>query len=145
MKIVSLPLSAMKSVPEIYTCIFSPPPIMARAGYAMLELAHVQYLVGDKRVLQNVSARFLGRAHNRHYRTKWGRQNLALRVAAGLAQVSAGTVMAHGDFADAGWRAKNIAYMPQFQSVAWPLSGARHCGIGFASAQSGRGGKRKAH
>ena len=30
--------------------------------------------------------------------------------------------MAHGDFADAGWRAKNIAYMPQFQSVAWPLS-----------------------
>ena len=88
----------------------------------MLELSHIQYMVGEKRVLQNVSARFPAGHITGIIGPNGAGKTSLLRVAAGLAQVSAGTVMARGDFADAGWRAKNIAYMPQFQSVAWPLS-----------------------
>ena len=88
----------------------------------MLELSHIQYMVGEKRVLQNVSARFPAGHITGIIGPNGAGKTSLLRVAAGLAQVSAGTVMAQGDFADAGWRAKNIAYMPQFQSVAWPLS-----------------------
>ncbi|MGB0315242.1 MAG: ABC transporter ATP-binding protein [Parvibaculales bacterium] len=95
---------------------------MARAGCVMLELAHIQYMVGEKRVLQNISAAFPAGHITGIVGPNGAGKTSLLRVAAGLAQVSAGTVMAQGDFADAVWRAKNIAYMPQFQSVAWPLS-----------------------
>jgi iron complex transport system ATP-binding protein len=44
-----------------------------------------------------------------------------LRVAAGLTAPIGGALQAEGDFTNSDWRAKNIAYMPQFQSVAWPL------------------------
>jgi iron complex transport system ATP-binding protein len=44
-----------------------------------------------------------------------------LRVAAGLTAPIGGALQAEGDFTNAHWRAQNIAYMPQFQSVAWPL------------------------
>ena len=88
----------------------------------MLELSHIQYMVGDKRVLQNVSARFpVGHITGIVGPNGAGKTSL-LRVAAGLAHAAGGTVTAQGEFADADWRAKNIAYMPQFQSVAWPLS-----------------------
>ena len=87
----------------------------------MLEMAHIQYMVGEKRVLQNISACFpTGQITGIVGPNGAGKTSL-LRVAAGLAQPSGGAISASGDFADAAWRAKNIAYMPQFQSVAWPL------------------------
>lgn len=90
----------------------------------MLELAHVQYMVGEKTVLQNVSAAFpAGQVTGIVGPNGAGKSSL-LRVAAGLARLNGGTVSAQGgfdNFADIDWRAKNIAYMPQFQSAAWPL------------------------
>ena len=88
----------------------------------MLELSHIQYMVGDKRVLQNVSAQFQAGQVTGIVGPNGAGKTSLLRVAAGLAHAAGGTVTAQGDYADADWRAKNIAYMPQFQSVAWPLS-----------------------
>lgn len=97
----------------------------------MLELSHIQYMVGEKRVLQNVSARFpAGRITGIVGPNGAGKTSL-LRVAAGLAHAVEGTVTALGEYADAGWRAKNIAYMPQFQSVAWPLSAREVVALGL--------------
>ena len=88
----------------------------------MLCLTDIQLMVGEKRVLQNVSAHFpAGQVTGIIGPNGAGKTSL-LRVAAGLAQVEAGSVITQGDFLDANWRAKNIGYMPQFQSVAWPLA-----------------------
>lgn len=95
---------------------------MARVGCAMLDLAYIQFMVGEKRVLQNVSARFQAGHITGIVGPNGAGKTSLLRVAAGLVKIAGGTVNAPGDFTDAAWRAKNIAYMPQFQSVAWPLS-----------------------
>jgi iron complex transport system ATP-binding protein len=87
----------------------------------MLDLAQIQFMVGDKRVLQNVSAQFQAGQVTGIVGPNGAGKSSLLRVAAGLAQAAAGTINATGDFTDAAWRAKNIAYMPQFQAVAWPL------------------------
>ena len=95
---------------------------LAGIGHIMLCLADIQLMVGEKRVLQNVSAHFpAGQVTGIIGPNGAGKTSL-LRVAAGLAQVEAGSVITRGDFSDAHWRAKNIGYMPQFQSVAWPLA-----------------------
>lgn len=88
----------------------------------MLELSDIQLMVGDKTVLQNVSAAFpVGQLTGIVGPNGAGKTSL-LRVAAGVAEATGGSVQAAGDFSDAGWRSRNLAYMPQFQSVAWPLS-----------------------
>ena len=97
------------------------PIITVRVGYAMLELSEIQYMAGEKTVLQNVSAAFpAGQVTGIVGPNGAGKTSL-LRVAAGLAAPNGGVVSAKGAFDAAAWRAKNIAYMPQFQSVAWPL------------------------
>ena len=87
----------------------------------MLELAEIQYMAGEKTVLQNVSAAFSAGQVTGIVGPNGAGKTSLLRVAAGLAAPNGGAVSAKGAFDDAAWRAKNIAYMPQFQSVAWPL------------------------
>lgn len=97
----------------------------------MLELAHIQVMVGEKTVLQNVSADFpAGQVTGIIGPNGAGKTSL-LRVAAGLAAPDGGVVTAKGDFYNPHWRAKNIAYMPQFQSVAWPLLAREIVGLGL--------------
>lgn len=88
----------------------------------MLDLAHIQFMVGENTVLQNVSAAFASGQLTAIVGPNGAGKTSLLRVAAGLAAVSGGTISASGAFEDDGWRSQNIAYMPQFQSVAWPLT-----------------------
>ena len=88
----------------------------------MLELSHTQFMAGDKAVLQNISADFPAGEVTGIIGPNGAGKTSLLRVAAGLVPPSGGTVRAKGDFNDAAWRAQNLAYMPQFQSVAWPIS-----------------------
>ena len=109
---------------------------------AMLELAHIQYMVGEKAVLQNVSVGFPAGQMTGIVGPNGAGKTSLLRVAAGLVAPSGGTIKAAGDFGDTAWRAKNIAYMPQFQSVAWPLLVREIIGLGLlplhlSAAQSG--------
>ena len=97
----------------------------------MFELSHTQYMVGENTVLQNVSAAFAGGQVSGILGPNGAGKTTLLRVMAGLARPSGGAVAAGngkaGDaaadpFADPAWRARHIAYMPQFQSVAWPIT-----------------------
>ena len=55
-----------------------------------------------------------------------------LRVAAGLCAPQAGDIALPGvDFADPQARAKALAYLPQFQNVAWPLVGRDVVALGL--------------
>lgn len=87
----------------------------------MLELTNIQFMAGQKAVLQNVSAAFpAGQVTGIVGPNGAGKTSL-LRVAGGLIAPIGGALQAEGDFTSSDWRAQNIAYMPQFQSVAWPL------------------------
>ncbi|MAI51280.1 MAG: heme ABC transporter ATP-binding protein, partial [Rhodobiaceae bacterium] len=87
----------------------------------MLELTEIQYMAGEKTVLQNVTAGFpAGQVTGIVGPNGAGKSSL-LRIASGLVAASGGDIAAAGAFADTAWRARNIAYMPQFQTVAWPL------------------------
>lgn len=87
----------------------------------MLELTNIQFMAGQKAVLQNVSAAFpAGQVTGIVGPNGAGKTSL-LRVAGGLIAPIGGGLQAEGDFTNSDWRAQNIAYMPQFQSVAWPL------------------------
>ncbi len=101
----------------------------------MLELRNVQYMVGEKTVLQNVSTVFPSGQVTGIVGPNGAGKSSLMRVAAGLVGLTGGTVTAqikkqateqtngsHDDFSEPQWRAKNIAYMPQFQTTAWPLS-----------------------
>ena len=92
----------------------------------MLELRDVQYMVGEKTVLQNVSAVFPSGQVTGIVGPNGAGKTSLMRVAAGLVGLTGGMVTAQTDapnsFSEPQWRAKNIAYMPQFQTTAWPLS-----------------------
>ncbi len=92
----------------------------------MLELAEVQYMVGEKTVLQNVSTFFPSGQVTGIVGPNGAGKSSLMRVAAGLAELTGGMVKAQAEagnrFSDPDWRAKNIAYMPQFQTTAWPLT-----------------------
>ena len=88
----------------------------------MLDLADIQYMAGENTVLQNVSVAFEAGHITGIIGPNGAGKTSLLRAAAGLTGISAGEITAFGDFADRDWRARHIAYMPQFQSVAWPLS-----------------------
>ena len=92
----------------------------------MLELRNVQYMVGEKTVLQNVSTVFPSGQVTGIVGPNGAGKSSLMRVAAGLVGLTGGTVTAQADapnrFSEPQWRAKNIAYMPQFQTTAWPLT-----------------------
>lgn len=97
----------------------------------MLELTEIQYMAGEKTVLQNVTAGFpAGQVTGIVGPNGAGKSSL-LRIASGLVAASGGDIAAAGAFADTAWRARNIAYMPQFQTVAWPLRAREIVGLGL--------------
>ncbi|HAT08979.1 MAG TPA: hypothetical protein DCS39_06970 [Rhodobiaceae bacterium] len=105
----------------------------------MLQLADIQVLVREKVILQNVSVVFPAGQVSAILGPNGAGKTSLLRVAAGLIRPNGGVVSfndaAHytfnQDFSNAGWRAKNISYMPQFQSVAWPLTVYETVGLGL--------------
>ncbi len=57
-----------------------------------------------------------------------------LRLACGLLSPTQGEVVVQsGRFEDRQWRARHFAYLPQFQSVAWPLSTREVAALGLYS------------
>lgn len=101
----------------------------------MLELSDIQLLVGEKAILQNISARFPSGQVSGIIGPNGAGKTSLMRVAAGLAAAEGGAISAGqnagGDFTDPLWRAKNIAYLPQFQTVAWPLTVRETVGLGL--------------
>ena len=113
-------------------------------GCAMLELSHIQYMVGDKRVLQNVSARFPAGHITGIIGPNGAGKTSLLRVAAGLAQVSAGHCYGAWRFCRCRLACQKHSLYAAISICRLAAFSARHCGIGLAAAQFGRGGKRKA-
>lgn len=88
----------------------------------MLELAHISQAFGAKSVLRDVSCRFEAGKISALIGPNGAGKTSLLRIAAGLETPDAGTVRLDGtNFADAQARARKLAYLPQFQNIAWPL------------------------
>lgn len=88
----------------------------------MLELTDIALQRGSKQVLAGISAAFKAGSLTAIIGPNGAGKTSLLKTAAGLLSPDAGTVtLAEGDFADPRQRARAIAYMPQFQRVAWPL------------------------
>lgn len=88
----------------------------------MLELANIHLRLGGKAVLRDAACRFeAGKILALIGPNGAGKTSL-LRVAAGLQKPDSGTVHLDGAaFADPQARARKLAYLPQFQNIAWPL------------------------
>lgn len=88
----------------------------------MLELINVSHAFGQKSVLRDVSCRFEAGKITALIGPNGAGKTTLLRIAAGLETPDEGAVTLHGtDFADAQARARKLAYLPQFQNIAWPL------------------------
>ena len=88
----------------------------------MLELATISHRFDEKFVLRDVSCRFEAGKITALIGPNGAGKTSLLRVAAGLEMPDKGTVTLDGtDFADAQARARMLAYLPQFQNIAWPL------------------------
>lgn len=99
----------------------------------MLELFEISYHTGGQRVLNDVSCRFESGKITALVGPNGAGKTSLLRIAAGLVSPVSGRIEADGDFADADWRARHIAYLPQFQNVAWPLSCRDVVALGLAA------------
>jgi ABC-type cobalamin/Fe3+-siderophores transport system ATPase subunit len=88
----------------------------------MLELAHINYSAGGRDILHDISCRFQAGKITALIGPNGAGKTSLLRIAAGLVTPQNGAVtLADASFEDPQARARNIAYLPQFQSVAWPL------------------------
>ena len=88
----------------------------------MLELENISHGFGDTSVLRDVSCRFEAGKISALIGPNGAGKTSLLRIAAGLEMPDGGTVRLHGlDFADTQARARKLAYLPQFQTIAWPL------------------------
>lgn len=98
----------------------------------MLELAGVHYSVGAKTVLQNVSTAFQSGQVTGIIGPNGAGKTSLLRLAAGLQRPDSGAVLWDGTplTAHHAWTQK-LAYLPQFQTVAWPLSCRDVVGLGL--------------
>ena len=99
----------------------------------MLELSHINYHAGGRDILRDVSCRFESGKITALIGPNGAGKTSLLRLAAGLVSPVSGAVKADGDFADAQWRARHIAYLPQFQNVAWPLACRDVVALGLAA------------
>ena len=98
----------------------------------MLELAHVSYQPAEKPIVNKASVRFEAGQITGLIGPNGAGKTTLLKLAAGLLAPQQGEVtLAGADFADPQVRAQHIAYMPQFQSVAWPLSCRDVVGLGL--------------
>ncbi len=88
----------------------------------MLELANIRHGFNGQTVLRDNSCRFeVGKIVALVGPNGAGKTSL-MRVAAGLQHPDSGCVSLDGvDFADPKARARALAYLPQFQNIAWPL------------------------
>ena len=88
----------------------------------MLELSHISHRFGEKSVLRNVSCRFEAGKISALIGPNGAGKTSLLRIAAGIETPHKGIVTLDGiDFTDAQMRARTLAYLPQFQNIAWPL------------------------
>lgn len=88
----------------------------------MLELENIRHGFNGRRVLHDASCRFeAGKIMALVGPNGAGKTSL-MRVAAGLLEPERGRVSLDGiDFSDPKARARALAYLPQFQNIAWPL------------------------
>lgn len=88
----------------------------------MLELENITHRFDEKSVLRDVSCRFEAGKISALIGPNGAGKTSLLRIAAGLEAPDGGTATLDGvDFADAQMRARTLAYLPQFQNIAWPL------------------------
>ncbi len=93
---------------------------MRRAGCSLLELDNVSYAVTGKTILREVSCQFKAGTLTAIIGPNGAGKTTCLRVAAGIIAPTSGMVRA-ADFDNLRARARMIAYLPQFQNIAWPL------------------------
>ena len=92
----------------------------------MLELKNISALTPEtsaqKSILHDISCRFEAGHITAIVGPNGAGKTTLLRAAAGLVPLSAGSIHLEGcDWKDPKTRARHLAYMPQFQNIAWPL------------------------
>lgn len=89
----------------------------------MLEMQEISLTLGGQPVLADISAELHAGTLTALVGPNGAGKSSLLKVAAGLVAPDTGSVALAGrNFADVRQRARAIAYMPQFQRVAWPLA-----------------------
>ncbi|MGC6533994.1 MAG: ABC transporter ATP-binding protein [Parvibaculales bacterium] len=112
--------------------MYSQLTIIKPVGCAMLDLADVSFQLAEKPIVNKASVRFEAGQITGLIGPNGAGKTTLLKLAAGLLAPQHGEVaLAGADFADPQARAQHIAYMPQFQSVAWPLSCRDVVGLGL--------------
>lgn len=103
-----------------------------------LDLQAVHYSVPSRKgfcpIVSDVSLQFPTGQFSALIGPNGAGKTTVLRLACGLMAPTQGSVAVQGGhFDDRGWRTQHIAYLPQFQSVAWPLSVHEVAALGLFS------------
>tara|TARA_B110000971_G_C20036486_1_gene514539 strand:- start:2871 stop:3617 length:747 start_codon:yes stop_codon:yes gene_type:complete len=93
----------------------------------MLDLKNISALTPEsttqKSILHDISCRFEAGQITAIVGPNGAGKTTLLRAAAGLAPLSAGSIHLEGcDWKNRKTRARNLAYLSQFQNIAWPLA-----------------------
>lgn len=99
---------------------------MMTASSLTINLHAVDYVVPARRgvhpIVRDINLQFAMGRFNALIGPNGAGKTTILRLACGLLSPTQGTVaVPHGRFDERAWRARHLAYLPQFQSVAWPL------------------------
>jgi iron complex transport system ATP-binding protein len=111
---------------------------MMTASSLSLNFSAVDYVAPSRRgaypIVRDINLQFATGQFNALIGPNGAGKTTILRLACGLLSPTQGKVAVPGGrFDERSWRSRHLAYLPQFQSVAWPLSVREVAALGLYS------------